>query len=377
MLPSVARGVEVDLTMGTNFRYESNVSRKAEDAVSDYGVELAPNILLSEGRETYEYNVRYRPQYLTFTEQPQLNDVNHRLTANFRHLLTPKLQWRGSDRFSYSTRLVTESELDDESGEFGEFERRTKDLRNISQLGLEYAWSPLLSAGLDAFYSHFDPEGAQRIGNETVSASGGVGYRADDQNQYRLGVSATLQFFEGVTGLPSSRTDAFQIWASYSHEFGEGTALSVRGGPTILQASGADQLDFFILAKLSRRWNAILRSSASYQRSQSDSGGRGGTTIRDRVTFKSSWRVSQFSKVAGSVAWRKRKSLRSTGTPGLGQIDQRTWVLHIDAERRLTRRLHAAAFLQYTVNRSTNSGGTVENLIATLGFRYDFDPLRL
>lgn len=164
---------------------------------------------------------------------------------------------------------------------------------------------------------------------------------------------------------------------------------------------------FFATVRLTRRWTETLQSSISYRRSQSNVSGLGSTSIRDAVSLNTSWTPSRLWNLALSAQWVQRQSANAVTQSFLviddmtvddvdvlgftgelvtdkvrRSVDTQRWQVVLRAARRITKHTSATLRLSYADQDSTSQTGNARNrsfqdVVAIVGFRYQFDPIHL
>ncbi|MCH2172301.1 hypothetical protein MK489_16075 [Myxococcota bacterium] len=207
---------------------------------------------------------------------------------------------------------------------------------------------------------------------------------------------------------PSFDTGFNQILEANS----EGQTLSF--DPSIQPApkgSDSSKSTVFVSASLLHRWSENINSTLTYRRSQSDTSGEQGTTIRDAVTFWTNWTISPRWRLDARMQWRKRTSasvLSQTfvavdvdriGTGGVVPVirfrdpvtqqgllvsasrnrivDNERYLFGVTMNRNLTRRLNAFLRFNLFYTASDLNGREVNDYRINLGLQYIFQPIRL
>ena len=192
---------------------------------------------------------------------------------------------------------------------------------------------------------------------------------------------------------------------------------TVTSSPNTISFSGASPSDqnastitFFGSASLTKRWSAVLSSSLSYVRRGSTASGLSGATTVDSVSLSNTWTLSELWSVGVRGDWTQRKSISDSrqsfiavqpdsepvGTFTFGfsvaetsnltsvlvneDVDTQRWGIAARLSRVVGRNGNAS--LSYTYNkqssksRTRGSGSDFGNHRVSVGFQYNFDPIR-
>jgi hypothetical protein len=188
------------------------------------------------------------------------------------------------------------------------------------------------------------------------------------------------------------------------------TAAAIDTATVLLSSDAGDDSDtriaVFAEVLLSHNWTPKLKTTASYTRSDSGVSSLGANTIADRVTLVNYWTPAQRWNLSVRGDWLQRESSNDvTNTfgaiePGLiggvggadvvqftgslltesfdDSVDTEYWSVSGRAAYRVSRRgtvtLRVTYQNQDSKRASTSTHSSFENVLAYLGFRYDFDP---
>lgn len=380
------------MAMGTSVEYDSNVFGRTEDVQGDFGLHLAPSALLVGSEPRVEYLLGYTPSYDYFFEQSNASEPNHIALGSLTW--QPGFHTAVSLRESFqSVRNLRHVTIQEETGPGLPPRFRDDDflgerlLRNNVELELTRAFTPYWLGGVTLANEIFEPGEQDSQASQTYGGSLFASYGLDASNRIGGGSSLTYQHFDSQDGQPTSETTITQLFATWLSRLDSDTSLDLQVGPAFIHtwqaafplfglgSSTDTRVTAFGRARLNRRWTEFLRSLLSYSRSQSAAAGASQSTIRDGVTFGTLWTPLSEWQFALQAEWVRQES--ATNQPGVRGFDETRWTVGTDAAYRLTAHTSLTSQLRYTTSDESDSNGTIEEYFAAVGFRYDFDPLRL
>jgi len=236
-LPMAANAVDVDFGAIVDGVYDSNVYRTSRNQKGDGSFRFTPTIKITLPGRKFSGNVRYAPTYEVFTTYSDANGLTHDVGNTFNWLPGEKTNVSMTNRFRA---LDVLNFGDPDTIDEGTTPIPNNDIRRErvylfgSTLSVEHAISSRWDSRTSVDFHLFNSE--RRLTSDSKAVSGfqafDYGLTASDRIGGGGGVSA--QFFDAAAGLPASNTYVYQLFGSYSRNFGESTILTLRLGPALI-----------------------------------------------------------------------------------------------------------------------------------------------
>ncbi len=399
-LPALA--VDVDLAVNTSSEYDTNVSRSDGNKEGDFSFRVGPTIQVHDEIRKLHYQVRYSPIYQKFVREDKFDKLSHFAGGTLDYRVGDKTSISLTENFRF-----TQSINQEDPGTVGtdiespRTETRRGDIySNIARLEARHSFTPRVSGQSILTYEYFDSSNDNTAKNTSLAGLTSLSYAVGARDRIGGGGGVTRQQFDRVRGQPASETLTYRIFASWLHNFGQNTELSLRGGPALISTdqdkpktplgpnpgrTKDTSLTFFGEASLSHNWTQTLSSFLSYNRSDSSASSLGSSTVADRVTFLTDWNPNQKLNFTLRGDWVQRKSANDVTQASVSgpdttdrAVDTTYYSASARAAYRASRRITLSARLTY--QKQDNNGASISNtsdfgdFIAFLGFRYELDP---
>ncbi len=407
-LPALA--VDVDLAVNTSSEYDTNVSRSDGKKEGDFSFRIGPTVQVHDEIRKLHYQVRYSPIYQKFVREDQFDKLSHFAGGNLDYRIGDKTGISLTENFRFTQSINQEdpgtvgADIESPSTET----RRGDIYSNIARLEAHHSFTPRVSGQSILTYEYFDSSNDNTAKNTSLAGLTSLSYAVSARDRIGGGGGVTRQQFDRVPGQPASETLTYRIFASWLHNFGQNTELSLRGGPALISTNQDKpnsirpllELDpaaknpgrtkdtsvtFFGEASLSHDWTQTLSSFLSYNRTDGSASSLGSSTVADSVTFLTNWDPIRKLDITLRGDWVQRKSandITQASRSGLDTTDRAVDTTYYSASARAgyraSQRITLSARLTY--QKQDNNGASVSNtsdfgdFIAFLGFRYEFDP---
>jgi len=237
--PLASRAVELDLGVGSEIVYDSNVFRSGNDSKGDGSVRISPTIGLVQRYETLEVELYYKPTYEAFMTYTDANALTHYLSSQLDYRFDPKTEVTLSNLFRVQNVLT----FDDQAAFDGDATVPIPDNQigrdefylNDTAFSLSRAITARWSANTNVNFSLFDPrERDDTVGSKSVSAFQSFNYTMNRANQFGIGGGAVIQMFDSINNVPGNDTYIYRLFGTYQRMFGEATTLTVQLGPALI-----------------------------------------------------------------------------------------------------------------------------------------------
>lgn len=237
VLPGIAWGADLRLSLAASTEYDNNVFREPEDEKGDVVFRVTPQIRVVEDREQFNYSVSYMLPYEIGVKYSEVRDLNHLVHADFRYRATPQTELFGNNAFYYVNGLYgRDTNLEDDTlGQVND--GRDKVLSNSLALGATHHFSPRLSGTLTASQGVYDTNQFNRANALSFGTSASSAYQLTEQHTLGGGFSYARQSFDDTVNRPSSDTDYYNLFGSWQWMFDETTTFSIRAGPALIHSN--------------------------------------------------------------------------------------------------------------------------------------------
>jgi hypothetical protein len=421
-LPVAAGAVDVDFGAMVEGGYDSNIYRTRENQVDDGLFRFTPTIRFEVPGRKFSGDLYYAPTYELFTTHSDANGMAHVVLNGLNWAPDEKTHVRLSNRFQALNVLNFNdpSAIDGGTTPIPDNDiRRERVYLFGSGLTIEHAISPRWNSATSANFNLFESKDRFRSDTKTISAFQSFQYGVTASDRVGGGGGFNVQLFDAVPGrLPASNSYVYQLFASYSRNFGERTILSIQAGPALIHTiqdsgfaasepdsdvifvgsnEGSNDMSWTIFGEvgLTHYWLPTLTSAISYNRRQSPANGQGASTVADSVLFQTNWQPSERWDLSLRATYVHRESLTNLSQSNflVGEdgsltffdvnvsraVDTDRWGIMLRAARRITRRISSSIRFSYSDQRSKNtdrSPNDFGNFLAIVGIKYDFDRFR-
>jgi hypothetical protein len=237
LLPGIAWGADVRLSIAGSAEYDDNVFRSSSDRKDDVVFRVVPRVSVVEDRERLNYAVGYGLPFEIGVTYSDLRDLNHLADATFRYRATPQTELFGSDGLFYVRGLYRqEQDLGDPTlGAVGDGRERV--LQNSLMLGATHHFTPRLSGTLRVNQGVFDTTQFNRADALSFGGTASSAYQLTPHHQLGGGFSYSRQSFDEAFNRPASDTDYYNLFGSWQWLFDETTVLDLQLGPALIHSN--------------------------------------------------------------------------------------------------------------------------------------------
>jgi len=242
--PLSAAALELDLGMGTELVYDSNVFRTDQGNDGDGSLRLSPTIGLVQTFENAEFDIYYKPTYEAFMTETSASGFTHYLSNSIDYRVSPKTTVEATNVFQVQDVLNygDANTVDDDTTPIPSSDiERESFIMNDTAFTLSRAINARWNASTDIGFSLFDPgDRDNTVASNTLSLFQNFNYRMNASNLFGLGGGAVIQMYEGINSLPGNDTYIYRLYGTYERSFGESTVLTVQLGPAFIQTKQDD-----------------------------------------------------------------------------------------------------------------------------------------
>lgn len=237
LLPEAAGAIDVDLGMETTANYDSNVFRDEDEDKGDFSFRFSPTISISSHESKLRTSLSYKPTYEVFTKYTDENDLTHNLGTTLDYMLSNRTNIAfGSNFRSLSVLNFEEDDTIDEGLDVIPNNDTNRDTIHISNTSLTVAHvlAPKWTSNSSFSFGTFDTDRRNSVDSKTIAGSQSFTRALDAWTNVGVGGTITAQLFDEVKTLPASQTFIYQVFGTFSRNFGESTTLSVQAGPAFI-----------------------------------------------------------------------------------------------------------------------------------------------
>lgn len=236
-LPVAATAVDLDFGAIVEGVYDSNVYRTSRNQQGDGSFRFTPTIGIDFPGRKFSADFYYAPTYEVFTTYSDANGLTHDVRNNLKWSpsettdVNLNSRFRALDVLNYGDpNTIDEGTTPIPDNDI----RRERVYMYGSGLTIAHAISPRWDSNSSIDYNGFNSERRLTADSQTIAGFQSFDYGLTAADKIGGGGGVSAQFFDEVTGLPASKTFVYQLFASYSRNFGERTILSVRLGPAMI-----------------------------------------------------------------------------------------------------------------------------------------------
>ncbi len=245
-LPAAAAAeVVVKPAVTAGIRYDSNatISAANEQKKDDFIVTLSPQFDIINDRQKIVFGLMYRVSGLYYLKDPQLNTINHFVTANMKAEYSQATKFDLSDSFSYLRQSLLASQTNIQTS-------RYNILANTATLRMDHEFTQKASMTADisdsvlkyedpaAYDSRTDSAGVAGVYKITPSTSTDAGYKFTNYSFAPSGGAGGIQTHTLKLGLTErfSPSLTFNIFGAGVYEDGGGNSRDWEAGASVTKA---------------------------------------------------------------------------------------------------------------------------------------------
>jgi hypothetical protein len=165
VLPSLAKAVDLNLSMASSVGYDNNVFREKNDESGDVSFRFGPTARIHSVEHNLVYNLSYNPVYEKFVDYGDLDELSHFIYGGIEYQFNDRTSIVLTDRFSLTQSvnrgpLIAEQDLaGDEIQEVPDNEVRRDDVYlNRALLSVQHSFTPHTVGQFDVSYDYFDSD---------------------------------------------------------------------------------------------------------------------------------------------------------------------------------------------------------------------------
>ncbi len=240
-LAAAAEAADVDLSMTTTVGYDDNVFRTDGHEDDDVTFRFGPTVRFRDITDKLSYNVSYNPVYEKFVTYDEADYLSHFAHGALDYQLSDRTLFNFSDDFRV-VQSLNQGPLvanEDATGNDINFVPQTEIQRddvylNTARASMLHNFTAHTQGEFVISHEFFDSDRNNTSTNNALSGFANMMHALSASDRVGLGGGTTWQRFDAVQGQPQSDTYIFQIAASWIHNFGQDTELSLRAGPAVI-----------------------------------------------------------------------------------------------------------------------------------------------
>jgi len=236
-----AGAVDVDLSMSSSVGYDNNIFRTDKDTKDDATFRFGPAIRVRDETSKLSYNVSYNPVYEKFVTWTDADAWAHFAHGALDYQLGDRTLMSLSENFRFAQSLNQGPLVpnQDSTGTDIEFVPDTDVQRedvylNTAKAILTHNFTAHTQGEFTIKHDYFNSQRNNTATNNSLSGFANVMTSLTSRDQVGFGGGTTWQQFDSVNGQPQTDTYIFRVAASWIHNFGEDTELTVRAGPAVI-----------------------------------------------------------------------------------------------------------------------------------------------
>lgn len=237
----VAGAVDLDLSMTTTAGYDDNIFRTDKDKKDDASFRFGPTVRVRDETSKLSYNVSYNPVYEKFVTWTEADAWAHFAHGALDYQLSDRTLLSLSENFRFAQSLNIGPLVPNEDASGGDIQavpetdvEREDIYRNTASASVFHTFAAHTQGEFTVSHDFFDSERTNTSKSNSVSGFANVMHALTARDQLGLGAGTTWQRFDRVQGQPESDTFIFRLTASWIHNFGQDTELTVRAGPAVI-----------------------------------------------------------------------------------------------------------------------------------------------
>lgn len=237
VLPISALAGELKLTLNGSGQFDTNTARSDSNEVGDFSFRVGPTILVHDQRGKLNYRVRYNPVYQKFIDRTEFDKLSHFASGSWDYRIGNKTTLSLTESFKFAQSINQEAAgtaLGDVDGSPRAETERGDVYSNVARFTADHKFTPRTSGQLTLTHQFFDSDNTNTSQNTSLSALTSLNYAVGARDRVGVGGGISFQQFDGVRGQSGSDTFTYRVFASWLHNFGQNTALSIRGGPALI-----------------------------------------------------------------------------------------------------------------------------------------------
>jgi len=242
---AAAADVTVKPAVTTEVRYDSNATISPTNQVKkdDFIAILSPQFDIINDRRKIVFELLYRADGLYYLEDPQLNTINHFVTADMKAEYSPATKFDISDSFSYSKQSLLANQINIQT-------RRYNILANAVSLRMDHEFTPKVSMTANmsdnvlkfedpaAYDSRTDSAGAAAVYHITPATSTDAAYTFKNYSFDAPGGSNDIQTHTFKLGLTEQLSPSltFNVFGAAVQKNGPGSRHDWEAGASVTKA---------------------------------------------------------------------------------------------------------------------------------------------
>jgi hypothetical protein len=237
----IASAVDLDLSMTTTTGYDNNIFRTDKDKKDDAVFRFGPTVRVRDETSKLNYNIAYNPVYEKFVTWTEADDWSHFAYGALDYQLGDRTRFSFSENFRYTQSLNRGPLVPNEDASGSDIQavpetdiERDNIYRNTATASMFHNFTAHTQGEFTVTYDYFDSDRANTSTNNVISGFATLMHALTSRDQVGLGVGTTWQRFDRVRGQPQTDNYIFRLTASWIHNFGQDTELTLRAGPAVI-----------------------------------------------------------------------------------------------------------------------------------------------
>jgi len=237
----VAGAVDVDLSMSSSTGYDNNIFRTDKDTKDDATFRFGPAIRFRDETSKLSYSASYNPVYEKFVTWTDADAWAHFAHGALDYQLGDRTLMSLSENFRFAQSLNQGPLIANTDATGTEIDfvpdtdvRRDDIYRNTATGAVTHNFTAQTQGEFTVKHDYFNSDHNNTSTNNSLSGFANVMHSLTARDQLGFGGGTTWQQFDSVNGQPQTDTYIFRVAASWIHNFGEDTELTVRAGPAVI-----------------------------------------------------------------------------------------------------------------------------------------------
>lgn len=246
LAPAGAGAVEGVLGVDTNTQYNSNVFSQPMNRSQDGSFRGGPYVRFQDRTGKLNWALEYKPSYEAFYTLSGINSFYHFADGEISWSPSAATQLFASNSFSFTPTRSSSIEPSADGNvlaQVGPVFTNDQVLQNYFSAGIRHAFTQRWIGELGFQNSLLDYQEERFSDSSSISGQGFVSYALFPTDRVGAGLGATSQLVEPPV-LDSSRTNYYQLYGIWEHDFSPTMKLNANAGPTLVQSPESLQQTF-------------------------------------------------------------------------------------------------------------------------------------
>lgn len=275
------------ITAGIRYDSNANISSTTEGKKDDFIATLSPQFDIINDRQKMVFELQYRANGLYYLKDPQLNTINHFVTADMKAEYSPATKFDISDSFSYLKQSLLTSQINIQTS-------RYNIMANTASLSMDQEYTPKVSMTANMSDNVLKYEDPTSVDSRTDAAGAAAIYHITPSTSTDARYTFTNYSFDSSGGSSSIQTHTLKL--GLTEQYSPSLTFNVFGAAVYKNETGSRR-DWEAGASVTK---AFMKSTlnAGYARTVSTTSGLTDTLgINQTYSLSYDYRTSDLSDV--------------------------------------------------------------------------------